>query len=382
MLNFNNNAIIFDKYVTLIEILAVDLQCKIKKHNYKTSKNLFTNMKKLTSLLVLMVITISLSAQRISSLTIDGIPSCVPFAAFNPTNNSETVLGDGQIIYPDGTDLSNVNIALNVGTDAFVESPNPLPTDWSSTVTGIKVTKTDLSAWAKYNIILKKIKPASLPLEIKTGSGNFSSDSWTTSTVGWAGACIDKSQTLIRLGSAKRSFMVAFNSTPDSLIYTIKYLSTPWSTSNVFDVDGSADGINWTSIVQYNATNAMPLTSPAVITKVKISSQYRFVRWIYTTRVATANVSIENILVTKDTSTSVLSPREQGVRLYNAGGNNLRLENQNEVESLRIYNLSGTLVLEQKNPVSLISAQNLVSGIYLADIRLKSGNVITNKFVR
>lgn len=339
-------------------------------------------MKKLTSLLVLMVITISLSAQRISALTIDGIPSCVPFAAFNPTNNSETVLGDGQIIYPDGTDLSNVNVALNVGTDAFVESPNPLPTDWSSTVTGIKVTKTDLSAWAKYNIILKKIKSASLPLEIKTGSGNFSSDSWTTSTVGWAGACIDKSQTLIRLGSAKRSFMVAFNSAPDSLIYTIKYLSTPWSTSNVFDVDGSADGINWTSIVQYNATNAMPLTSPAVVTKVKIPSQYRFVRWIYTTRVATANVSIENILVTKDTSTSVLSLREQGVRLYNAGGNNLRLENQNEVESLRIYNLSGTLVLEQKNPVSLISAQNLVSGIYLADIRLKSGNVITNKFVR
>lgn len=339
-------------------------------------------MKKLTSLLVLMVVTISLSAQRISALTIDGIPSCVPFAAFNPTNNSETVLGDGQIIYPDGTDLSNVNVALNVGTDAFVESPNPLPTDWSSTVTGIKVTKTDLSAWAKYSIILKKIKPASLPLEIKTGTGNFDSNSWTTSTVGWAGACIDKSQTLIRLGSAKRSFMVAFNSAPDSLVYTIKYLSTPWSTSNVFDVDGSADGINWTSIVQYNATNAMPLTSPAVITKLKISSQYRFVRWIYTTRVATANVSLENILVTKDTSTSVLSPREQGVRLYNAGGNNLRLENQNEVESLRIYNLSGTLVLEQKKPASLISVQNLVSGIYLADIRLKSGNVVTNKFVR
>lgn len=339
-------------------------------------------MKKITFLFTFLVVALSLSAQRISALTIDGIPSCVPFAAFNPTNNSETVLGDGQIIYPDGTDLSNVTVALNVGTDAFVESPNPLPTNWSSIVSGIKVTKNDLSAWAKYNVTLKKIKPASLPLEIKTGTGNFNSDSWTVSTVGWAGACIDKGQTLIRLGSAKRSFMVAFNSAPDSLVYTIKYLSTPWSTSNVFDVDGSADGINWTSIVQYNATNAMPLTSPAVITKLKISSQYRFIRWIYTTRTATVNVSLENILVTKDTSTSVLTAREQDVRLYNAGGNNLRLENQNEVESLRIYNLSGTLVLEQKNPVSLISTKNLASGIYLADIRLKSGNVITNKFVR
>lgn len=339
-------------------------------------------MKKLTSFLMLMVVTITMSAQRISSLTIDGIPSCVPFAAFNPTNNSETVPGDGQIIYPDGTNLSNVNVTLNVGTDAFVESPNPLPADWSSPVTGIKVTKNDLSAWAKYNITLKKIKPASLPLEIKTGTGNFSSDSWTTSTLGWAGACIDKSQTLIRLGSAKRSFMVAFNSAPDSLIYTIKYLSSPWSTSNVFDVDGSADGVNWTSIVQYNATNAMPLSSPAVITKVKISSQYRYIRWIYTTRVATANVSLENIMVTKDTSTQVLTARELGVRLYNTGGGKLRLDNQDEVKSVRIYNISAALVHEELNPASFITVNNLLTGIYLAEIRLKSGNVIKSKFIK
>lgn len=339
-------------------------------------------MKKLTLFLMLMVVTNSISAQRISSLTIDGIPSSVPFAAFNPTNNSETVLGDGQIIYPDGTDLSNVNVALNVGTDAFVESPNPLPTDWSSTVTGIKITKTDLSAWAKYSIVLKKIKPASLPLEIKTGTGNFDSNSWTTSTAGWAGACIDKSQTLIRLGSAKRSFMVAFNSAPDSLIYTIKYLSSPWSTSNVFDVDGSADGVNWTSIMQYNATNAMPLTSPAVVTKLKISSQYRFIRWIYSTRVATANVSLENIMVTKDTSTQVLTARELGVRLYNAGGGKLRLENQEEVKSVRIYSISASLIHEEMNPASTISVNHLLTGIYLAEIRLRSGNVIKSKFIK
>lgn len=343
-------------------------------------------MKKLTTLLVLMVLTISLSAQRISALTIDGIPSCVPFAAFNPTNNSTTTVGDGQIIYPDGTDFSNVNVVLNYGTEATLDAPVPWPTNWTNTVSGIKLTSTvSPYNWALYNITLKKIKQAALPLEIKTGSGNFSSDSWTTSTVGWAGACIDKGQTLIRLGSANRSFMVAFTDAPDSLIYTIKALGTWTGSNNIFDVDGSVDGITWTSIVQYNATNVMPPTSPAVIAKVKISSQYRFVRWIYTTRNAAPgnfNVSLENILVTKNTSTSVLSPREQGVRLYNAGGNNLRLENQNEVESLRIYNISGALVFDQKNPASLISAQNLVSGIYLADIRLKSGNVITSKFIR
>ena len=339
-------------------------------------------MKKITLLLLFIVATVSLSAQRISALTIEGLPSCVPFAAFNPTNNSETVLGDGQIIYPDGTDLSNVNVSLNVGTDSYVESPNPLPTDWSSTISGIKVTKNDLSSWAKYNVTLKKIKPAALPLEIKTGTGNFDSNSWTTSTVGWAGACIDKNQTLIRLGSAKRSFMVAFSNAPDSLIYTIKYLSSPWSTSNVFDVDGSVDGINWTSIVQYNATNAMPLTSPAVVTRLKISSEYRFIRWIYTTRVATANVSLENILVTKDTSTSVLTPMEQGVRIFSAGNNLLRLENADQVKALKIYHVSGALVHDEKHPSADINIYSLVPGVYIGEISLKSGNVITTKFFK
>jgi len=339
-------------------------------------------MKKITLLLLFIVATVSLSAQRISALTITGVPSCVPFSAFNPTNNSETVLGDGQIIYPDGTDFTNVNVSLNVGTDSYVESPNPLPTDWSSTITGIKVTKNDLSSWAKYNVTLKKIKPAALPLEIKTGAGNFDSNSWTTSTVGWAGACIDKNQTLIRFGSAKRSFMVAFNSAPDSLIYTIKYLSSPWSTSNVFDVDGSVDGISWTSIIQYNATNAMPLTSPAVVTKLKVSSEYRYIRWIYTTRVATANVSLENVLVTKDTSTGVLTPMEQGVRIFSAGNNSLRLENADQVKSLKIYHVSGALVLDEMYPSSVISANMLVPGMYIGEIGLKSGNVITTKFFK
>lgn len=339
-------------------------------------------MKKITLLLLFIVATVSLSAQRISALTIEGVPSCVPFSAFNPTNNSETVLGDGQIIYPDGTDFSNINVSLNVGTDSYVESPNPLPTDWSSTITGIKVTKNDLSSWAKYNVTLKKIKSAALPLEIKTGAGNFDSNSWTSSTVGWAGACIDKSQTLIRLGSAKRSFMVAFSSAPDSLIYTIKYLSSPWPTNNVFDVDGSTDGINWTSIVQYNATNAMPLTSPAVVTKLKISSAYRYIRWIYTTRGTSANVSLENILVTKDTSTGMLTPEEQGVRIFNAGNNSLHLENADQVKSLKVYHVSGALVLDEKHPSADININPLVPGVYIGEISLKSGNVISTKFFK
>jgi hypothetical protein len=257
-------------------------------------------MKKITLLLVLLVLAIATHSQRISDLTIQGITASAPFAAFTPTNNSETALGEGEMIVTNNVDLSNVNVSLNVGTDSYVVSPNPLPTNWSSKVLGIKVTKNDLSAWAKYNVTIKKINPAPLPLEIKTGTGNFNPTSWTPETLGWAGVCIEKNYTLIRLNSGKRSFMVAFDSAPDSLIYTIKYLTTPFPTDNsvIFDVDGSVDGVNWTSINQYNGTNPMPLSSPAVVAKLKINPEYRYVRWIYTKR-ASANVNIENILVTR-----------------------------------------------------------------------------------
>lgn len=343
-------------------------------------------MKKITLLLLFIVATVSLSAQRISALTIEGVPSCVPFASFTPTNNSLTVPGDGQIIYPDGTDLSNVNVSVSYGTEATLDAPVPWPTDWTNTITGVKITSTvSPFNWALYNITLKKIKPAALPLEIKTGTGNFDSNSWTTSTVGWAGACIDKTQTLIRLGSAKRSFMVAFSNAPDSLIYTIKALGTWAGSNNIFDVDGSVDGISWTSIVQYNATTPMPPSSPAVIARLKIASEYRFIRWIYTTRNAAPgnfNVSLENIMVTKDTSTGVMTPMEQGVKIFSAGNNTLHLDNADQVKSLKVYHVSGAKVLDVTYPSTDINVNSLVPGVYISEIGLKSGNVVTTKFFK
>ncbi len=337
-------------------------------------------MKKTTFLAVITLLSCTVSAQRISTLTVAGVPSCVPFAAFNPTNNSETALGDGQMVFPAGTDFSNIAVTLNVGTDSQVEAPVPLPTDWSSTVSGIKVTKLDNSSWAKYNITLKAIKPAPLPLEIKTGAGNFDSNSWTKETVGWAASCIDKSQTLIRFGSVNRNFVVAFNDTPDSLIYTIKFLAATWDVANIFDIDGSADGITWTSIKQYNATEAMPISSPTVVTRLKIAPEFRYIRWVYTKRNST-NVSLENILVKKDTATNVESNEVQKVKLV-VKGDQLQLLNAEEVNVVKIYSLTGSLVMQVSAPSSDMSLQSLNQGMYIAELQLKNNTKVSTRFVR
>jgi len=78
----------------------------------------------------------------------------------------------------------------------------------------------------------------------------------------------------------------------------------------------------------------------------------------------------------------VLTPMEQGVRIFNAGNNSLRLENADQVKSLKVYHVSGALVLDEMYPSSVISANSLVPGMYIGEISLKSGNVISTKFIK
>ena len=343
-------------------------------------------MKKLLLLLIVCVSTSYSFSQRITQMTIEGKPSSVPFAAFNPKTNT-TTKGDGQIIFPPGTDLSNVNVTLNTGT-AVITEPQPLPTDWTSTVTDIKVVVEASGDYAYYDITAKVIKPGTLPLEIKTGAGYFDSNSWTPETLGWAAAAIDKGQNLIRFGSANRSFMVAFDSAPDSLFYTIKALGTWEGSNSVFDVDGSADGVNWTSIKQYNATDPMPGSSPAVIAKLELNNDsYRFIRWIYTTRNPAIdtnkgfNVSLENILVSKDILSSVNEIYKEQIGAYIAG-NELILKDNSLVSELSVYNTAGVLLKTEISPQQSIAFPNIAQGVYIVKMKLHHGTVIADKLIK
>lgn len=349
-------------------------------------------MKKLFLLLSVCAGVSHLYSQRISQMTVEGKPSSVPFAAFNPTNNSTTKVGDGQIVFPVGTDLSNVSVTLNVGEAATVAEPNPLPTDWTQPVTGIKVVDTATpTKWALYNITAKVLKAAPLPLEIKTGEGNFDSNGWTPETVGWAGAAIDKGQHVIRFGSANRSFVVAFDTAPDSLFYTIKALGAWDGSGNVFDVDGSEDGIHWTSIVQYNATNIMPPSSPAEEAKIELKDpKFRYIRWIYSTRngkdhlpkPGNFNVALENIRITRPVTNSLDNEgykRRIGAHICNDG--RLVLLDNSEVAELALYSTTGVRLLwgeaRQAMPLGEIPA-----GVYIVRMKLHNGNTVVDRLCK
>lgn len=343
-------------------------------------------MRKITLIILSFALVLNMQAQRIGAITIDGVQACTPVGAFNPTNNDATKPGDAQVVFPVGTDLSNVNVSINVGKDASIVEPITLPTDWTSTVEDIKVEKTDQTAWALYSITLKAIKPASLPLEIKTGAGNFNSSSWTTETVGWAGAAIDKDQNLIRFGSPNRSFVVAFEPeasyAPDSVYFTMNYLASgdpfPTDGSVTFDVDGSADGVNWTLVHQFNASNPM-VTGERL--SLGLSQSYRYLRWMFTKR-AKSNISLENIIVTQSLPTGFKTYTTQDVKIYAAHNGSFQLTNSDLVQDIRIFDITGKLITAINHPTENLQLNNLTSGIYISEISLKNGQVLSSKIIR
>lgn len=338
-------------------------------------------MKRLSTLMLVMLVVLTASAQRISGLEIEGVTALTKFGAFNPGNNNASKPGDGQIVVMPGTDLSNVNVTFNVGTDASVVEPNPLPTDWSSTVSGIKVEKDDGTTWALYDITIKPIVPTTLPFEIITGNdGNFDSNSWTHETVGWAGVAIDKGHTNIRFGGPNRSFVIAFTDTPEFLYYTLKFLATETPDGVVFDVDASADGVEWNSIQQYNDDNRMPGSSPAVEMEIELDPDVRFLRWTYTTR-PSGNVALENVFISKGVGTSVkdIIPRELKPFYSN---NKLNFRSTDEISTLSVFDLTGRVRFETSNVQAQNDISALQSGIYVTKVTLKNGTTFATKFVK
>lgn len=86
-----------------------------------------------------------------------------------------------------------------------------------------------------------------------------------------------------------------FDNTPQNLSYTIKWNGS--GTFGVFTVEESADGTNYNELVNYTNSNN-PGANKSKDEKLTLSSDTRYVRWIYNSK-KTGNVGIGNIIVTE-----------------------------------------------------------------------------------
>lgn len=338
-------------------------------------------MKRIITLFsAVLLISSFIHAQRISSFTIDGVPALGPSAAFNPTNMDESKPGTLEIVYPNSVDLSNVTAVYNCGNDAAMVT-NPAPTDFTKNQT-VRVEKNDGSSWAMYDIVCKQIKPASLPFDL-INDGDFESG-WDNTTVGWAGARLDKNQSFPRFGGANSNLLIAFDVTPGTLMFWINAAGEELEADAIFDVEESADGVIWSTIVRFDANNAMPgskTTPNERKQEFTLNESSRFVRFLFTKRTK-INVSITDLMITDAESSSIAEKEEAGVSAYILPGTKqLAFNNPAAVAKIEVINLSGISVVKDSQSAASMNLAQLPSGVYIVNVTNNKGIVSTNKIV-
>lgn len=333
--------------------------------------------------LLLLLYTTRTEAQRINAFTLEGLTSLAPCCSFNPTNNDESSPGDLQIVFPPNSDLTN-RVATLEGT--FTIDTNPMPTDWS-TPQNIQLTNGSNTAW--YDITCKVINPSTLPFLMNTSVTNIA-DAWSTSTVGWAASCIQKERDLVRFGNAYANFIVAFSDAPDSVSYSINFAADSAAEGTVFDVEESANGVTWSSVMQWTEAN-IPTNLSTDEEKYhahKLLSSSRYVRWYFSTRTS-GTVALTDMLKVTSGEGNASSIQQQSntqpseVKLAPIPASSvLRIQANRVVSSVQLCNMLGQVVAIHTPIDALISVSELSAGCYLAIITFEDGTKSVKSFIK
>lgn len=307
-------------------------------------------MKKLFTFFAVCLMAASISAQnfmKFDAVDINGVKALHGIA--HRTGASQL-----DILVPENFDVANVNVDWNISaTDEMLTSP--FPTDFTSPQTISVKSPTNTKNWT---VTFKKVKPAALPLDL-TFSADFPTNSWDGNTLGWAGAALDpadKNSSVVRFATVTTTFITAFTDAPGKVSFTMKALAA--FGEGVFDVLSSEDGITWKSEMQMNSENAVPQAD----TEYSFTplSNVRYVKWVYTKRVA--NMTMNNITIEKATSTVI----EESAVTPNVYVNGNELVVAAEINKVEVYNVAGAQALVANNPSTSIDLSGLAKGIYVA----------------
>lgn len=334
------------------------------------------------------MMTLTAYGQRISSFTIVGKTACGPSAAFNPTNQDANKPGDLQIVFPTGTDLSNVTPVFGCGDGFEVSQPSPMVTDFTSTVSGIRVTSTaaPTTSWADYKVTCKVINPTTLPFSV-FGTDATSTDSWTSSTLGWAAARIDKSYNYARFGGSNSNLVIAYTDNNPSEVTTLTYqinaASTDFGASNTFDVHESPNGTDWTLVVTYTNTN-IPKSTATAAEKTRshtLLPTTRYVRWLYSNRTTNVNASVQAISIQKGVPSGITSMDMPAIKAV-VSGDQLMINAPESITCLQIVSVNGQTIKTLLQPQNLIDISDLPEGCYFVRCSLSSNQNSVARFVK
>lgn len=244
---------------------------------------------------------------------------------FTVQNSSAVDITDAVITFNGIVNAAGNYVFTNVtaGTYSYsVAAPGYLPQNSTDITVSSDVTEP---------VVLQNLPaPATLPI--------YYSGPWQTGLpTGWSqtGLGADYASAGAKFDNTSDVLTVNFDSSPDSLIYTIKAnVSGTWT--GTFDILESTDGVTWTSVKSYSSPGSVPTT--AITEHFKILSTSRWVRWIYTSK-GNGNISIDNVYITK-----VPNYYPVNFNVVNANGNISAMVDGNAIAS-------GDTIQEGKNVV-------------------------------
>ncbi len=239
-------------------------------------------IQKITMLAALACISLGASAQGFRQFTIEG--------GLADGSIKHIKEGPSKVEVIAGKDVNLKNVKFKYKLLSGCSLANGLSKDFTQPQT-VTVNKNDGTS-KEWEIKVKKLTPASLPLNLK-----FSNDMpsvWTPETKGWITAGTDESKPMtVRFGNYGVSFIVAFEGEAKEVAFDLELVGKAEDTFNgKFEVSTSADGLNWTPIEGFDAklTKNSKFACP-------LSNDARYIKWTYAERAGKQNVNLNNIVV-------------------------------------------------------------------------------------
>lgn len=259
----------------------------------------------LISFTLLFAVATNAYAQRISDLNISNAQALSGFVHSNPTiKGEEKISGKIEMVFLPSVDLSKLEITPVFFRNTKLPKGGKFPSDFTQPrQVELEMSSGGETLSSTYTIIMRKIKPASLPFELNFGK-NFQAKSWQDNGDaynGWAGACLEQNNYGIpKLTNLKHQLILSFSGEAKELGYSISFGTEVWPSENNFNVESSVDGMKWDLLYQYNSSNPMAGNKALKEDKIKtlaLKSNVRFIRFIFSQRLGGGFVSLNNITI-------------------------------------------------------------------------------------
>lgn len=244
-------------------------------------------MKKIFVTVAVAFFSTMLFSQGFSTFIVEG--ALQPASIKNVSGENASTI---EAIVSNKVDISNVNFKYRLLSGCTV-SP-AIGKDFSKEQ-NVVVNKNDGSS-KDWNISVKQLKPAQLPLELNFSDANPSY--WDNNVEGWAGVGIDASKpSVIRFGNKGVSFWVAFDASAKYVSYQLKVVSkSQVAFDGEFYVETSVDGLKWKTLKAFNESNQISSDGNY---RHELKEDVRYIRWTYESR-NKLNLNLNNIVVSNE----------------------------------------------------------------------------------